>query len=625
MFTYDDLSHGRIRYIHEENELTMFEFLSNGVKTSDDRIDLRVSDGKNDATTSVKISIGRLDNQMPMLKTTYSMRVKELERRRLTPNEIKVIDKDTADEQLKIIITHPPQYGTLEKQTTSTVSAPDPSGLSDTEDKVISINTNTNQKLNFILKFNKDTGVVHGQTSTSYVTVNEFTMSDLNNGLISYKHRSPGARQDRFGFVVYDGYNNMFITPTGQQVSNYQIFDLIIDSAQNQPPVIEKNIGLDYLYQIDGQPGRLIMKNELYIVDSDDQDTDLVVEITVKPLYGFVEHKDRPGVPVSRFTQADVNGNRIYYVLRHVDDRQVYEDYFEFDVHDSAQNRLKQNRFNIRWSFVQFDESELSVMESEGKARVHIKKSGFLKQYSQVTCKTVSNTAKSNRDSKMYDFIHTHVRIEFNEDESYKACDVILNKDEQIEPIESFYVLLEEAKYSIVGKTSRIKVNILDKKKESVIEFESVRFEVHETDKFISLPVVRSGDLSADSYVECLTQDETAHRMLDYLPRYAASANTAGQQHQQANSNLVKIPAGEMYGFCDIEIIDDDLQEMNTETFKAVLVNPSFGSKIGAKSEAKIAIAGPNDGRHSFFLANLFILTLIIQNFPKTHINFIIF
>lgn len=100
-------------------------------------------------------------------------------------------------------------------------------------------------------------------------------------------------------------------------------------------------------------------------------------------------------------------------------------------------------------------------MEAEGKARVHIKKTGYLKQFSMVSCRTQSYTAKSNRDTKQYDFVHTHSRLEFNEDESYKACDIVLNKDDQTEPIESFWVQLDEAKYSIIGVNSRIKVSRL--------------------------------------------------------------------------------------------------------------------------------------------------------------------
>lgn len=280
----------------------------------------------------------------------------------------------------QVIITHPPQYGTIDREVlnpnaignsggrkTSSATGVDEPKI---DDQVISIDTSTNQKLNFILKFNNlnSNNSSNSNTKTNYVTVNEFSMSDIANGLISYKHRSPGSRQDRFGFIVYDGFNNMFTVESGQQVSSYQVFSIDIGGSSsssisdsvtgsssavnnngglNQAPVLDKCLGLDYLYQIDGQPGRLITKNELLIVDKDDPDSELSVEVTRKPSYGTLEHKDRPGVPLFRFTQQDINANKIYYLLRHMDDKLgVYEDFFEFDVRDSSsETRLTRNRF----------------------------------------------------------------------------------------------------------------------------------------------------------------------------------------------------------------------------------------------------------------------------------------
>ena len=97
--------------------------------------------------------------------------------------------------------------------------------------------------------------------------------------------------------------------------------------------------------------------------------------------------------------------------------------------------------------------------------------------------------------------------------------------------------------------------------------------------------------MSADVYVDCVTEDETATADLDYLPRVAARDSVNGRNQ----ANRVKIAAGEMYGFCDIEIVDDDLNEAVSETFRAVLVSPSTGSRVGAKSEATVLIIGPND------------------------------
>ncbi len=376
-FTYEDLTAKRIMYTHDEQEFaksnSIFDEPFRSLAHKDDWADLTVSDGKNEASAVLKIFIRRSDNQIPVLTSTFSVRCRELQRKQIGPSEIKISDADTPDDQLKVIVTHPTQYGTLERMVPNSQQVA--GGSSEKiEDKLISINTNTNQKLNLILKFttnnnnNNNNNTVENKPAT-FTTINEFTMADLNAGLIYYNHRSPGQRQDRFGFVVYDGVNSIFLNESGQQVSDYQVFNILIETDKNSPPVIEKNNGLDYLYQIETQPGRLIMKNDLLITDEDNPENDVFIEITRKPVHGFIEHRDQRGLPVYRFTQSDINSNKIYYMLTRQEEGvgDVYEDSFEFDVRDSSANLLRGNRFQIKWSALNFEARELSVMESEGK------------------------------------------------------------------------------------------------------------------------------------------------------------------------------------------------------------------------------------------------------------------
>ncbi len=599
-FAYDDLVSRRVKYVHDESELARaaahspFESIAN----TDDRIDLKISDGKNEATTVLSIDILRPQSasHLPVLTSTYSLKCRELQRKQIGPDEIRIVDADTPDDQLRVIITHPAQYGTLEKMQLGSQQQQAKAGggelASPIEDKLISIDTNTNQKLNLILKFTNNNTV--SADRPTFVTVSEFTMAELSAGLIYYNHRGPGGRPDRFGFVVYDGSNKAFATENGQPVSDYQIFNIFVETAKNAPPVIQTNTGLDYLSEVDGRPGRLITKNELFVSDEDDSAEDVFVEITRKPAHGFIEHRDQRGLPVYRFTQDDVNSNKVAYVLAKYEEGAAvpHEDLFEFDVRDSSSNLIRGNRLQIAWSAVSFEERELSVLESEGKVRVHIHRAGNLRRFSAVTCHTVSDTAKSSRDAKAYDFVHTSVRVEFNEDESSKACDVVLNRDQVAEGVESFYVVLAEAKYSVVvGALARVKVNILDGAREVTVEFEEARHQAREWDKFVSLPIVRSGgDLSADVLVECVTRrDETAVADVPATPR--ASRPPLVQRVTQ-----VKIPSGEMYGFCDVEIVHDDVSEATGAAFKAVLVNPSVGVRIGQRSESTVFIIGPNDG-----------------------------
>lgn len=556
-FTYDDLAFNRIRYAHDDTIRMQ----------GDDFVDISVTDGKNDVSFILQISIIRYDNEMPTLVSSGSMKCKLLDRKQITKDDINIIDKDSKPENLKIIITHPPQYGILERV-----------------DKELEKFQTNKHKHQFPIK-NQTISLILSAKPQYAIAVNEFTLKDIEDGLIYYYHKIEGVLQDNFGFIIFDGVNNMFWV-NDVQTSDYQTFNIFIESSVNTRPEIERNIGLDHLGFVEGESRRAITKNELSIIDKDDIERNLVIYITRQPLFGIIENKDLPGIGLSKFTYEDITNNRIFYVLKHQDDL-IANDYFLFDIQDSAVNTLKANRFDIKWSIVNFEINELTVMEDDGKARVHIIKTGNLKQYSSVICRTVSDTAKSNTDSKSYDFIHTMVKIDFNEGESYKACDIVIQKDSFNEPIESFFVLLEDPKYSVLGLRNQIKVNILDKTKVSTIEFEKNHFEVHESDKLVSLPIVRSGDLSSDLTVICFTEDDTASSNVDYIPRNMNAFNL----------NTVHIASGQMYGFCDIELIDDDLHEVKNEQFKAILASPSNGVQLGVKKEAKVIIIGPNDGK----------------------------
>jgi hypothetical protein len=441
----------------------------------------------------IRITEASYNNQLPLLRSTYTLYVKELKRKKLTSLELSISDKDNPEEQLKIIITHPPQYGSLEKLITNESHVEDSlnneSILKNLEDKQISINTNLNQTLNFIFKFNKNAISLNNKphtkqnqrpTNRTYFTrVTEFSMADISAGLIWYNHQTPGARLDRFGFIVTDGINNYFVkeemnalnSNIVSTISDVQIFTILVETDINEPPFIRSNLGLGYLFEINKRPGRLIQRSELEIIDKDDSESQLTIELIERPLYGQIEHVDRPAQSLNTFTQRDINYNKIYYALFKDLNETSYAlgaDYFMFDIVDSAKNRLHNNRFDIKWSLIEFEVNEISVLESEGRVRVYIKKTGNLKQYSTITCKTESDTAKSNRDhmtthGKKYDFVHTITHIEFNEDESYKSCDVILQRDADLEPVEWFYLVLEDSKYSLIGSKRRIKINILDK------------------------------------------------------------------------------------------------------------------------------------------------------------------
>ena len=52
---------------------------------------------------------------MPQLVSSFNAHVKELGKKLFAKNDLNIIDPDTPSNELKFIITHPPQYGVLER------------------------------------------------------------------------------------------------------------------------------------------------------------------------------------------------------------------------------------------------------------------------------------------------------------------------------------------------------------------------------------------------------------------------------------------------------------------------------------------------------------------------------
>lgn len=202
-FNYNDLTYNRVRYIH--NGFSLDPQLIVNVKDlfrpnkKEDSFDIKISDGKNDASTTMKVLIVDENDKIPVVKSRsgFSMRLKELDRQMLTSNELEIEDSDTDLEKLKVIVTNSPQYGVIEKRVKSNA-----------KEQLIEVETKkANQALNFILKFDENQ---NGTSQTEYVPVNEFTMADINAGLVFYHHQVKGVSFDRFGFVIYDGVNKLF-------------------------------------------------------------------------------------------------------------------------------------------------------------------------------------------------------------------------------------------------------------------------------------------------------------------------------------------------------------------------------------------------------------------------------
>ena len=109
-----------------------------------------------------------------------------------------------------------------------------------------------------------------------------------------------------------------------------------------------------------------------------------------------------------------------------------------------------------------------------------------------------------------------------------------------------------------------------------------------ESSKLISLPVLRSGELDSDIYVDC-------------------STTTSLGNHRHRNV-LVKLAAGESHGFCDLEMgDDDDLLPPSVATLRVRLANPSSSDvEIAAGfSEATVRFVSDERERESIVVVSM--------------------
>jgi hypothetical protein len=452
-FSYEQILTNRIRYVYELDDFQT---------KHDDYVEFKISDKRNKKIIKLKVEIQAKENELPILQSSsYSIQLKDLERKPITPQEISITDTDSSDDELKVIITHPPQYGTLEKLNLLNMN----SKLDESNNnKMISIDTSAKQKFNLILKFN-NTNSAEENMQRRYMVVSEFTMSDLRGGLIFYKHRSPGVTQDSFGFVITDGTNDKYLVDN-KIVSNHQIFTIYISpSESNQPPQLMRNFGLDYIDETIGEySGRFITSNELLVVDKDDLDNELIFEISEAPSFGTLEHTDAAYSTINRFTQREINTNKIFYRLDN-NFKSVFSDHFKFNIYDSVKNSILSNRFDIKWSVISFEQEEANLIGNEDEISVNLKREGDSNRSSSVVCKFVSDitdlNAKNNKS--IGSVIYGLERVDFLENESRKSCYL-----KGVPPQASIKVLLEEPKYSLIGSLSRMTVNLLD-------SFESIR------------------------------------------------------------------------------------------------------------------------------------------------------
>lgn len=244
-FSQLQLAGNKIRYVHDnDDEMKM------------DSFEFEVTDGFNPVTRTFRISLSDVDNRKPILMF-QTLRLKEGDNKLISPFELKADDRDTPPERVIFTITQVPIHG--------------------------------------LILYNV----------TRVITV--FSMSDLNENMISYQHDGSETLKDSFSFTVTDGtHSDFFVFPeTTLTTRRPQTMNIEIVPVDNGIPQININRGASYLTELTGTHlGFRISNQFLSTDDRDSPDDNLLYSLTSQPKWGYVINRAIGNRSISNWTQG---------------------------------------------------------------------------------------------------------------------------------------------------------------------------------------------------------------------------------------------------------------------------------------------------------------------------------
>ncbi|KAM6269950.1 LOW QUALITY PROTEIN: extracellular matrix organizing protein FRAS1 [Porphyrio hochstetteri] len=543
-FSQADLASHSIRYVHTSD-----------TEQHTDTFTFSVSDGTHEVSQTFAITINPVDDSLPVVQS-LGMTVQEGVRKTITEFELRATDADTKAESITLTVVQPPRHGRLERS----------------------------------------------RDGQRFQPASSFTMDDIYQHRLSYRHDGSSSLRDRFTFTVSDGTSPFFLMEDGGRkvvTAAPQRFEVDILSVDKGTPRVVTNLGLQWLEYVDGKAANVITKKELLTTDPDTDDGQLVYEITTGPRNGYVENKLKPGTAVTTFTQEDVNRGLIRYVV-HEERVQETTDSFQFLVKDSKPNVVSGNTFRVQWSLLSFTYTSYDVRESAGSVSVTVRRDGNPNHYAIVLCRTEPGTATAGPGTQpgQQDYVEYAGQVQFEEREDTKACTILINDDSVFESRESFAVELSMPAYTLLGNVTRATVTITDAEDEPTLQFVRQTFRVSESAGFLSAPIERKGDASSTVSALCYTVPRSARGSGPYTLGSGSDFRSRGMA---ADSRVVFGP-GVTVATCDVMLVDDSEHE-EEEEFEIVLADASGSARIGSRASASVFIAGPNDAS-AVFLGN---------------------
>ncbi|XP_026184383.1 FRAS1-related extracellular matrix protein 2a isoform X2 [Mastacembelus armatus] len=447
VFRLEDISEGKISFIHS------------GEETTSDEFQLDVSDGIHVVTVTVKVSVRPVDDEAPSISLTAGkigshMNVLENGATQITTNVIQGHDDDTDDLQLTFIVEDPP---------------------------------------------------VRGEILVKGVPATRFTQADIINGMVVYTHTGGEigltSQRDGFNLTLTDMSNDW--TVGGNKVSGVHVRVTILPVDSQAPEV---RVGIQFSV-IEGEK-YAIGPQHLNADDNDTPTDDILCTIIVQPAAGYVENispapgseKSRSGAAISAFTIRDIRDGNIYYVQSIHKGVEPVEDRFTFRCSDGI--NLSENHFFPIVIIPENDEKpemylrELVVMEgmnividtpilNGADADIPPEELMF------IISKPPKHGAILNQLSTGSVLV-----TNFTLEQIREVSSIIYEHDDSETTEDSFDVILTDGKYS-VQKTVMVMIMAVDDETPRMLINDGLEVEIGET-KEINNKVLKATDLDSD-------------------------------------------------------------------------------------------------------------------------------
>ena len=535
-FTMRELVGSKVRYVHTaDDEIRM------------DAFEFSVTDGTNTVYRTFRVNILPIDNKLPIVQVT-GITLNEGTEKLISPYELGIEDADTDDDKIEITVVGDCVHGTL--------------------------NFNGN------------------------IMATQFTLADLKENRITYKHDNSETTQDQFRFVVEDGtHRDFYLFPELKKTHEGSVtFPITIIPVDDELPRVVVNKTSTYIsLNPDGSRTARLTKKHLRSSDRDSYNPELIYQITTPPKNGEIVKLDAANTPqpVTRFVQKDLDQKNIIFML--YEDVTDTEDFFIFTLIDQGGNSVKNQRYVFQWSFISLKEELLIVDEVEKELIISIQRRGFLGETSFVTVEAQGSLAEIDIDFTSQGISSRQVQI--NPGQSEAVWKIKILNDDIYEESEDFSVMLVDPVMSVFEDPIKATVEIIDPDDESMVMIPDPNYETVEPIGKFRVPVKRVGDISKEFACICGTVSGSAggtgpiplESFYDFISRPI--------DHQ----SVIRFNPGEAETFCEITIIDDSLYEPDEE-FKVVLSQPTGGRIDPVNFETTITIkADPADTPQVYF------------------------